>query len=94
MDIQLRFSPERLSVEQRVAYTLVDLLVDLGGTFGLLLGYSLMSLVDLLDAAIGWAERRRRRRRQRQPGGADAAPADAPVASSGAKSSPVHRKGW
>ncbi|KAF0310287.1 hypothetical protein FJT64_018691 [Amphibalanus amphitrite] len=62
IDIQLRFSPERLSVRQRLAYELVDLLSDLGGAFGLLLGYSLMSLVDLLDAAVGWNERRRRRR--------------------------------
>ncbi|XP_043241726.1 uncharacterized protein LOC122391660 [Amphibalanus amphitrite] len=62
IDIKLRFSPERLSVRQRLAYELVDLLSDLGGAFGLLLGYSLMSLVDLLDAAVGWNERRRRRR--------------------------------
>ena len=52
---------------------MVDLLVDLGGTLGLLLGYSLMSLVDLLETVIAWAEGRRRLRRQ---AGADAAPVD------------------
>ena len=64
---------------------MVDLLVDLGGTLGLLLGYSLMSLVDLLETAIAWAEGRRRLRRQ---AGADAAPADAP-----ARSGAIHVKG-
>ena len=64
---------------------MVDLLVDLGGTLGLLLGYSLMSLVDLLETVISWAEGRRRRRRQ---AGADAAPVDAP-----AWSGAIHVKG-
>ena len=71
MDLQLRVNPQQLVVEQRLAYTMVDLLVDLGGTFGLLLGYSLMSLVDLLETAIAWCEGRRRLRRH---GGVEAPP--------------------
>ena len=61
----LRLNPQQLVVRQRLAYTLV----------GLLLGYSLMSLVDLIDSAVAWAGSSRRRR------DADAAPPDAAPAS-------------
>ena len=48
-NLQLRFPYRKQVLEERRTYLLVDLLTDLGGTMGLLLGYSLSSLVDVGD---------------------------------------------
>ncbi|KAF0288543.1 hypothetical protein FJT64_013066 [Amphibalanus amphitrite] len=49
-------------LEERRTYQLVDLLTDLGGTTGLLLGYSLSSLVDVGDWLVHALAAGRRRR--------------------------------
>ena len=60
--LQLRFPYRKQVLEERRIYVLVDLLTDLGGTMGLLLGYSLSSLVDVGDwivTSLAVAQRKR-----------------------------------
>lgn len=54
IQLQIRFDGLQMQVEERFAYSLVDLLVDLGGTLGLLLGYSLVHVVALGDQLVEW----------------------------------------
>ena len=49
--VPVRFRPVRRTIETFVIYRLTDLLADMGGYLGLLLGYSLLSIFDDLKTA-------------------------------------------
>ncbi|KAI0234030.1 hypothetical protein LSAT2_015766 [Lamellibrachia satsuma] len=54
--------------EQLEAYTLIDLLSDIGGSMGLLIGASVITLFEAVDAFVitlaSWRPRKKRRQRR------------------------------
>ena len=57
--LKISFSPVKRTIETYVTYDVIDLLADIGGFMGLLLGYSLLSVLDDLKTFVTRLLRRR-----------------------------------